>query len=148
MKIKLSVSHAKYDSIKTQLIEHGIEVDNDSCFVLIEENHYSDFIMGKKDGELSPVPIKEIVFVETFGSDVLMHTGSESYYISERLIRLESMLDPSEFLRVSNSAIVSLKRIKKIRPTFSSKFILTMDNGSKVDVTRSYYARFKEFFGL
>lgn len=148
MKIKLMVSRKRYDKIVAELEQKGIEIDNSSTLVLVEENDFADFLMGKKDGGLTPVGVGEIVFIETFGNDVILHTMVEEYKISERLIRLESLLNPTEFLRISNSVIVSVKRIKSIRPTFSSKYILTLQDGTTVDVTRSYFNRFKEFFGL
>ncbi len=148
MKIKLMVSRDRYEEISAQLIQKGIELDNSSNLVLIEEDGFADFIMGRANDSLSPVPVGEIVFIETFGNDVVLHTMNEEYKISERLIRLEGLLDPSRFLRISNSVIVAVKRIKSIRPTFSSKFILTLSDGSTVDVTRSYFNRFKEFFGI
>ena len=147
MKIKLMVSRDRYEEISAQLIQKGIELDNSSNLVLIEEDGFADFIMGRANDSLSPVPVGEIVFIETFGNDVVLHTMNEEYKISERLIRLEGLLDPSRFLRIS-SVIVAVKRIKSIRPTFSSKFILTLSDGSTVDVTRSYFNRFKEFFGI
>lgn len=148
MKIKLMVSRVRYDEIASELEAKGIELDNASPLVLTEENGFADFLMGRRGDALSPVSVSEIVFIETFGSDVMLHTMTEEYKISERLIRLEGLLDPSEFLRISNSVIVAVKKIKSIRPTFSSKYILTLENGATVDVTRSYFNRFKEFFGL
>ncbi|MBR1731739.1 MAG: LytTR family transcriptional regulator [Ruminococcus sp.] len=148
MKIKLTVSRERYAELEAQLEALGIEIDNSSDLVLSEENRYTDFIMGRKDGAFSPVPADDIIFIETFGNEVVMHTLENTYNISERLIRLEGLLNPHDFLRVSNSVIVAVKFIRKIRPTFSSKYILTLKDGSTVDVTRSYFTRFKDFFGL
>lgn len=148
MKIKLMVSHKKYKELSDELTSLGIEIDNNSKLVLTEENQYIDFIMGKQKDSFSPVSTSEIVFIETFGNEVVLHTENENYNISERLIRLESILDPAMFLRISNSVIVAVKKIRKIQPAFSSKYTLTLSDGSQVDVTRSYYNRFKDYFRL
>lgn len=148
MRIKLMVSRERYDEIAAELNSRGIEIDNNSPLVLTEENKYADFIMGRQNDSYSPVSVTDIIYIETFGNEVVLHTLTDEYSITERLVRLESMLDPKQFLRVSNSAIVAVKRIKKIRPTFSSKFILTLESGEDVDVTRSYSQRFKDFFSL
>lgn len=148
MKIKLMVSRDKYEKIASELTQKGIEIDNSSNLVLTEEDGYADFLMGRRGDSLSPVPVSEIVFIETFGNDVVLHTMEAEYKISERLIRLEGLLNPADFLRISNSVIVSVKRIKSIRPTFSSKYILTLQSGATVDVTRSYFNRFRDFFGI
>ena len=49
------------------------------------------------------------------------------------------------YMRVSNSFIVNVNHIRSIKPTINSKFILTMNNRDKVEVTRSYYIMFKRF---
>ena len=64
------------------------------------------------------------------------------------MYQLETLLDPQEFLRVSKSVIISKKHIKRIRPSLSQKFILTLTDGTLVDVTRSYYNDFKRFFNI
>ncbi len=148
MKIKLMVSHKKYNELSEKLTSLGIEIDNNSKLVLTEENQYIDFIMGKKQDSFSPISTSEIVFIETFGNEVILHTLKDNWNISERLIRLESILDPAMFLRISNSVIVAVKKIKNIQPAFSSKYTLTLTDGSQVDVTRSYYNRFRDYFGL
>jgi DNA-binding LytR/AlgR family response regulator len=43
---------------------------------------------------------------------------------------------------------VAVHHIKSIRPALTQKFLLTLSDGSKVDVTRTYYYIFKEFLGL
>ena len=79
---------------------------------------------------------------------MIAHSGGDEYKITERLRRLEEILDPKEFIRISNSVIVSANHIKSIKPTLGQKFVLTMSDSSKVDVTRTYYYIFKEFFGI
>ena len=64
------------------------------------------------------------------------------------MYELESLLDPNKFLRVSKSVIIARKHVKKIRPSLSMKYILTMSDGTLVDVTRSYYSDFRRFFGI
>ena len=58
------------------------------------------------------------------------------------------ILDNTKFIRVSNCAIIARLHVKRIKPSISMKFILTMSDGSLVDVTRSYYSSFKDFFGI
>jgi len=66
----------------------------------------------------------------------------------DRLYKIVNLLNPEKFLRISNSVVISKDKVKKISTTLSMKFILTMINGKKVDVTRSYYYIFKDSFGI
>ena len=58
------------------------------------------------------------------------------------------MLDPEKLLRVSNSVIVAREKIRKISPSLSMKFVLTMSDGRGAVVTRSYYYIFREAMGI
>jgi DNA-binding LytR/AlgR family response regulator len=86
----------------------------------------------------------EIVVVESYGHDIIVHTEQSRYKAGERLYQMERLLDPRQFLRISHSVIVARDKIKRITPALSSKFVLSMTNGMAVDVTRSYYAIFKD----
>lgn len=150
MKIRLSVSKERYQEIKTALSKHGIEIDDDSDLILSENGHFIDNIIAKDpiSNERIILDPDDIVSVESFGHAVIAYTQDGSYQIPGRLYKVEKQLAPDRFLRISNSVIVSTNKIKKIMPTLSMKFILTMSNGRNVDVTRSYYYIFKEYFNI
>ena len=90
----------------------------------------------------------EIISIESLGHDIMIHTKRGEFKADERLYQLERMLNPEQFLRISNSVIVARHQISRITPVLSSKFILTLSNGKNVDVTRSYYYIFKDYFGI
>lgn len=92
--------------------------------------------------------VEDIVCIESFGHEVEVQTQEALYQATDRLYRIVSLLDPAKFLRIGNSVVIARNKVKRISPTLSSKFILTMANGKSVDVTRSYYYIFKEYFGI
>ena len=150
MKIQINVSDEKYAEIERLLLSAGFEIDDDSDFIISEKNRFLPYIIVKNQkGEKVKLMTDDIVFIESFGHSVEIHsTDGNSYNSSDRLYQFTSILDNSKFLRVSNCAIISKAHVKKIKPSLSMKFILTMSDGSLVDVTRSYYNIFKEFFGI
>lgn len=150
MKVRLSVSKEHYQEIKIALTEHGIEIDDNSDLVLSENNRYLDNLMVKdpKTNEKIYLSVNDIISIESFGHSVEVYTQDKTFQSAERLYKIASRLDPAAFIRISNSVIAARNKIKKINPTFSMKFILTMHNGRKVDVTRSYYYIFKDYFHI
>lgn len=148
MKIKLMVGEERRAGIENELARRGIEVADDADLILSEENSYPDCLLGRKGETLFRVRTDEILYIESLGHDVLAHTADGEYRLRERLRRLEGLLDPQKFLRISNSVIVARDRVKRIRPALSQKFTLTLSDGSSVDVTRSYYYIFKDSFGI
>ena len=150
MKVKLSVSRAREQEVRAALAAHGIQVDEDADLVLSERDRSADCLMvrDRETRELVRLPAEEIVSVESFGHAVEVYARDGVYRSGERLYRLEALLGPERFLRVSNSAIVARDKIRRISPALSMKFTLTMADGRRVDVTRSYYYLFRERLGI
>ena len=146
MNIKLMLD--PNDPIRAELQAMGIVDDSESEYLLVRRGTGVNYIAGKKDDQQFFLDVNDICFIESMGHDIFIHTSDGSYNSGDRLKALEQVLPADRFLRVSNSAIVNLKKIKRIESSLLQKFILHMTNGSKVDVTRSYYYIFRERIGI
>ena len=134
MKIKLDVSHERYFELKTLFEKCGFEIDDDADLVLSECNRIIDTLLVRDTASTEKVflPIRDIVYIETYGHTVEVHTDEKSYQAFDRLYKIYGMLDPSSFLRISNSVVIAKDKVKQISTTLSRKFILTMSNGKKL----------------
>lgn len=148
MKIKLAVSSDIYAELEKKLIIAGFEVSDDAELVITENKESSDYISCKKNGVPHHISSDDIVFIESMGHDVIIHTKKDAFKSADRLWQLEKALSADNFLRISNSVIINTKEVRAIKAALSQKFIVTMNEGSKVDVTRSYYYIFKNKFGI
>ena len=146
MNIKLMLD--PNDPMKAELQSMGITDDPESEYLLVRRGAGVNYIAGKKDDQQFYLDVNDICFIESMGHDILIHTSDGIYNSGDRLKALEQVLPADRFLRVSNSAIINLKKIKRIESSLLQKFILHMTNGSKVDVTRSYYYIFRERIGI
>ncbi len=148
MKIKLEISDENYAFIANTLIEKGFEISDDAKFILREKGCYSSYICCRKNESSYHLPTSEILYIESMGHYITAHTKDGDYKCSDTLAQLEKSLNPSEFIRISKSVIISKKSVVGIRAALSQKFTVKISNGDKVDVTRSYYYGFKNFFGI
>ena len=149
MKVKLLINENRIAEITSKLNELGIEIDDEAEFVLTERNKFiSHLPVRDQKGDRCNVPVEDIIYIESYSHNVDIHTMGNCYKSTEALYQILSMLNPEEFLRISNSVIISRKHVKKIKPALSMKFVLTLTDGTLVDVTRSYYGMFKEFFNI
>ena len=64
------------------------------------------------------------------------------------MYQLEAGLYEKGFLRVHKAYIVNKKAIRRIRTNLYMKFTLVLDNQEEIEVSRSYYYRFKEEMGF
>ncbi len=149
MRFRISVSEENHDRVEGYLTDRGVELGEDAEFMVTENARCGAFLSVRSERkERVRLSVGEVVYIEAFGKDVEIHTLQDTYYAQDRMYQLESELDPREFLRVSKSVIISRRHVRKIRPSLSMKYVLTLTGGTLVDVTRSYYGDFRRFFGI
>lgn len=150
MKIRLNIGEEHYEQVEGMLRKAGFTIEEDADFVLLQEHRFASYISVRNEkGDRLRIHTEEIIFIESFGHDVIVHAADGSQWLAnERLYQLSAMLDNEQFLRVSNCAIIAKAHVKKIKPSLSMKYVLTMSDGSLVDVTRGYCTAFRAFFGI
>ena len=146
--MKINILLDENDLIINELNELGIQSDPNSEYVLMKKNKGCNYIPVKYKEKSFYLKTQDIVYIESIGHKLIIHTKDSTFYSHDRLKQMEIMLDANEFIRVSNSFIISINKIVKIESLIFQKFILHMINGHKVDVTRTYYYIFKEKLGL
>ena len=147
MKLRLLLDDENTDEIKRRLTAAGFEISDDGEYTL---SRSGAGLLPVRDvaGQKLSIPADSVIYIESYGHNVEVHTADGVYLSSERLYRFTEILDSRSFIRVSSSAIIARAHVVKIRPSLSMKFVLTMSDGTQIDVTRSYYYAFKECFGI
>lgn len=145
MKIRLLVNQEEREKIKDELTSKGYEINDTTYEYTLVSNSPMDKLIGFEKKDMYLLNPKEVVYFESFRNDIVCHIKDRNYMVKYKLYEIENLFSGGMYLRVSNSFIVNLDHITSIRPTMNSKFILTMSNDDKVEVTRSYYALFKNF---
>ena len=54
---------------------------------------------------------------------------------------LEARLDPDAFLRIHRSAMVNLDRVKEMQPWSSGEYIVLLQDGTKLKLSRTFKDR-------
>ena len=100
------------------------------------------------DERIYMLQVPEIIAIGVENGETTIYTKNMTYIIHEPLSALEKKIDGHPFLRVHRAFLLNLKEIKEIQPWFNHTFQLTMSNGLKVPVSRSYMKDFKEKVGI
>jgi two-component system response regulator LytT len=150
MKIKVICKDEKKKEYKNALLNNDIEFNDDEYdLVLVDPNYKKTEILGKNtSNEYVILQSRDIVFVESFGHEISAHTLKGEYSIKEKLYEIEGLFEHLGFIRIHRSYVINKMFIKTIKPTFNTKFIITMKNDRVLEVSRSYYYIFKSSIGL
>ena len=79
---------------------------------------------------------------------VFAKTEYDLYQLRLRLYELEERLDDTLFVRISNSEIVNLKKVKNLDLSFVETICMELSNGDVSYVSRRYVSKIKRLLGL
>ena len=89
-------------------------------------------------------PLSKVLFFETDGNTINVHTADDIYETRYRLYELEEML-PGSFMRISKSAVVNTNRIYYISRGISASGIIQFEHTHKqLYVSRLYLKPLKQ----
>lgn len=90
--------------------------------------------------EVVIIPVKDVIYLEAQDDYVKVYTGQgKSYLKSERMARLEKMLDPQYFCRIHRSYILNIDYLKKIEPYTKDSRLAVLENGKRLPISRKGY---------
>ncbi|MDO5145186.1 MAG: LytTR family DNA-binding domain-containing protein [bacterium] len=79
---------------------------------------------------------------------VYAQTDQGEYRLKLRLYELEQRLDKRAFVRISNSEIIHLKRVKRFDLSFAGTICVVLSDGTTTYVSRRYVAGIRQNLGL
>jgi two-component system, LytTR family, response regulator len=104
-------------------------------------------LVVKSAGRIVFLRVEEIDWVEAADNYVRIHAGRESHLIRETLQSLESRLNPEKFLRIHRSTLVNLDRIRELQPIFHGDYLVKLNDGTELTLSRSYREKLLEPLG-
>ena len=105
----------------------------------IENASENDFptIVARNDDKLIFVSQRDIIRVHTQGRKVLLETEEGTLSVKRTLAGLEEDLNPKRFLRISQSEIINLYKVKCFDINMAGTIGVEFDNGTKSWASRS-----------
>jgi DNA-binding LytR/AlgR family response regulator len=104
-------------------------------------------LTGSKDGQTYILDASKIFYIDTVDKKTFFYTDSEVYETQLKLYELEEQLAASDFFRASKSCIINFNQIHSLKPDIT-RFIVTMNNGEKLIVSRQYASSIKKKLGV
>jgi two-component system, LytTR family, response regulator len=106
-----------------------------------------DRLVVKSGGRVFFLRTQEIDWIEAAGNYVRLHLGEESHLFRETMNNMEGRLDAQRFVRIHRSRIVNTDRIKEMQPWFNGEYVVVLQNGTRLTLSRGYREKLQERLG-
>jgi hypothetical protein len=101
------------------------------------EGHLRRVIL-RAEGRMTLIRAEQVTWLEAADNDVVVHVAGASHTVRGTLTRFAERLDPATFVRVHRSAIVNVDRVREVQNWFSGDLIAILDDGARVNVSRTH----------
>lgn len=105
-------------------------------------------ISGTRDGKLEVLEPEDLIRIYAASGKVFAVTGKGEYTLRLRLYELEERLSPHQFVRISNSEIIHLKKVVNFNLSFAGTIYVKLSNGTVTYVSRRYVSKIKKILGI
>lgn len=103
---------------------------------------------GIKDEKIYLVNPNEVYYFYAESQKVLAKIEKHSLQIKSKLYELEEQLEGTNFIRISNSVIANVDKIKNLEMSFNGTLCIRFMNGDVEYSSRRYVKKIKEYLGL
>jgi two-component system, LytTR family, response regulator len=134
----------RFQAALTRVKQHFRTRDADELRVRVRElldrigGGTSDRLVIRDAGRVFFLGLNEIDWIEAAGNYVRVHAGKQAHLVRHTISGMLNKLPTGEFLRVSRSAIVNLKRVREVQPLFNGCFVFILQSGLRVESSRRF----------
>lgn len=101
-------------------------------------------MIGFDGNDIHRIDPSHIYYFEAVDNKVFIYCHVKVFESKCKLYEIEGIFSNSDFLRVSKSVILNIKRITFLSPAFNGRFEASLDNNEKVIISRQYVPDLKE----
>ena len=141
----------KLDSTYTETKVIILTADMNEEVRIIAKNlseNIPDIITGIKNGKVEMLEENDLIQVYANGGKVFAVTNKGEYALRKRLYEMEERLNQKQFVRISNSEVINLKKVEKFDLNFAGTICVRLSNGTVTYVSRRYVKKIKKLLGL
>lgn len=135
------------DATRLRSIAPAVEPDTkmQSLMNAIQKQRgFTDRIVVKDQSRIHIIPVGSIRYCKAEEDYILIVTAEGKYLKKHTITALESSLDPGMFVRVHRSYLVMQSHIRRLEVMGKETYVLLLQDGSKIPVSKSGYKKLKE----
>ena len=121
------IINAPKRTVEVQKIEEKL-IENDSKII--------KQIIGYQGNDIFVIKTEDIILFYSEEKNNYCKTKEGIYMVKEKMYYLDDMLDKNKFIRISNSAIVNIDKIKCFNTSIVGKIVVKFYDNTEVNVSR------------
>ena len=112
------------------------------------KSNESKVYTGTRDQKVYLLNPKDIFYFYAENQKVLVKTEDEILQVKLKLYEIEEQISGTNFLRISNSVIANIDKIKNFEITLNGTLCIKFTNGDVEYSSRRYVGKIKKYLGL
>ena len=108
----------------------------------------TQMIAGFKDEQVTVLEPNQIYRIYASNGRVYAETELQKFVIRLRLYEVEQRLTNNSFVRISNSEIINIKKVRGFDLSFTGTICVSLSNGTVTYVSRRYVTKIKQLLGI
>ena len=108
----------------------------------------TQMIAGFKDEQVTVLEPNQIYRIYALNGRVYAETELQKFVIRLRLYEVEQRLANNSFVRISNSEIINIKKVRGFDLSFTGTICVSLSNGTVTYVSRRYITKIKQLLGI
>ena len=112
------------------------------------KSNESKVYTGTRDQKVYLLNPKDIFYFYAENQKVLVKTEDEILQVKLKLYEIEEQISGTNFLRISNSVIANIDKIKNFEITLNGILCIKFTNGDVEYSSRRYVSKIKKYLGL
>ena len=105
-------------------------------------------ISGCKNEKIEVIEQEDLIRIYAGSGKVFAVTEKGEYTVRFRLYEIEKRLNHNQFVRISNSEIINLKKVNNFDLSFTGTIRVELTNGTAAYVSRRYVSKIKKILGI
>lgn len=146
MKIKFLIN-SKYQEPEILICNHQMNKEIEELGSVISQA-VSQTILGYTENGVEMLAFDSIIHIYAQDQKVYAETAKGSYILHARLYELEEDFEKFRFVRISNSEIVNIRKIKRMDTSLTSTILVHLEGGIQTYASRRYVPKIKKVLGI
>ena len=114
---------------------------------LLESEDSNEILAVKNGSDITLLQFDDVFMLRVENKQVKVYAENNEYLIRKPLYQVEESLS-GDFVRISKTTIVNLKKIKRVAPSLKGMMFIELKNGLKDNISRKYLPDFKNALDL